>query len=156
MRCGRCLNAAIASLFIVASALVISDRIGVANASSNGRRHHLCRRLDPPTAASFAQLCAQTSAMTEVDPASQRAGAPRDSGPGCRMIRSGLRPSHTFPARCSSTSPLAVLDIRPREQEDRRWRPDLYGSTLFLLAISSAFTATAWRVGRFGQRAPRW
>jgi hypothetical protein len=71
------LNAAIASLFIVGSALFISDRYRrTPTQSSNGRRHHLFRRLDLLTAASFAQLVqAQTPAMTEVDPPGARARA---------------------------------------------------------------------------------
>ena len=95
------------------------------------------------TAASFAQLLqAQTPAMTDVDAAGQHArrplgpwvGRPRD--PGWLAAVTQLPGTVFF-----NVSTFAALSAVVADEDQRVWRPDVYGSTLFL--VSSAFGVLA-------------
>jgi hypothetical protein len=108
------------------------------------------------TAASFSQLLqAQSPAMTDVDIDSQhqraavrvRAWVPRD--------RNWLSAITQFPGTLFfNVSTLAALAHNATvEQQDRRiWRPDFFGSTLFLVASVFAILA----IGRFLSFRPRY
>jgi hypothetical protein len=151
------LNAVIASLFIIGSALFalgsVPAYINAVGATADSVTYFVGSIFF--TAASFAQLMqAQTPAMTVVDadsastPAQVRLWAllPHD--------RNWLAAVTQFPGTLFfNISTLAALAHNATaQQEDRRvWRPDLYGSTLFLVASVFAILA----VGRFLSFRPR-
>jgi hypothetical protein len=132
------LNTAIASLFIVGSALfVLGSAPAYANAvgaTIDGVTYFVGSIFF--TAASFAQLVqAQTPAMTDLDAESQdrraavrlRAWLPHD--------RNWLAAITQFPGTLFfniSTLAALVHNATVKEQDRRVWRPDFYGSTLFL------------------------
>ena len=107
------------------------------------------------TSASFCQLVqAQTPAMTDVDVESQHtrsrvrfwAWLPRD--------RNWLAAITQFPGTLFfniSTLAALIQNATVKQQDRRIWRPDFYGSTLFL--VSSAFAILA--VGRLLSFRPR-
>jgi hypothetical protein len=144
------LNAAIAWLFIIGSALFVLgsvpaylDAVGTTADSVTYFAGSVFF-----TAASFAQLVqAQTPAMTEVDADSQYARAPIRWRAWLPHDRNWLAAITQFPGTIFfNISTLAALahNLTAQQQDQRVWRPDLYGSTLFL--ISSAFAILA--VGR--------
>jgi hypothetical protein len=112
------LNAAIAWLFIIGSALFalgsVTAYVNAVGATTDGVTYFIGSIFF--TGASFAQLVqAQTPAMTDVDTESQYRRAAVRFGPGCHMIVIGLPPSRSSPARCSSTSaPLQPSYTTPR------------------------------------------
>jgi hypothetical protein len=144
------LNAAIAWLFIIGSALFVLgsvpaylDAVGTTADSVTYFAGSIFF-----TAASFAQFVqAQTPAMTEVDADSQYARAPIRWRAWLPHDRNWLAAITQFPGTIFfNISTLAALahNLTAQQQDRRVWRPDFYGSTLFL--ISSAFAILA--VGR--------
>ena len=141
------LNAAIAWLFIIGAALFVLGSVpayvNAVGATADSVTYFVGSIFF--TAASFVQLLqSQTPAMTDVDAESQylaaavrfRAGLPHD--------RNWLAAITQFPGTlCFNISTLAALAHNVTvNQEDRRiWRPDLYGSTLFLVASILAILA---------------
>jgi hypothetical protein len=107
------------------------------------------------TAASFAQLLqAQTPAMTEVDADSQRQRAPVRFWAPRPHDRNWFAAIAQFPGTLFfNISTLAALahNATAHEQDRRIWRPDIYGSTLFLVASVFALLA----LGRFLSFQPR-
>jgi hypothetical protein len=141
------LNAAIAGLFIVGAALFV---LGSVPAYANA----VGTTIDSVTyfvgsifftAASFAQLLqAQTPAMTDVDAESQDRAAALRFKVWLPHDRNWLAAITQFPGTlCFNISTAAALAHNATvSQEDRRiWRPDLYGSTLFLVASFFAILA---------------
>jgi hypothetical protein len=144
------LNAAIAWLFIIGSALFVLGSVpaylDAVGATADSVTYFAGSIFF--TAASFAQLVqAQTPAMTEVDADSQYARAPIRWRAWLPHDRNWLAAITQFPGTIFfNISTLAALahNLTAQQQDRRVWRPDLYGSTLFL--ISSAFAILA--VGR--------
>jgi hypothetical protein len=141
------LNAAIAWLFIIGAALFVLGSVpayvNAVGATADSVTYFVGSIFF--TAASIAQLLqSQTPAMTDVDAESQylaaavrfRAWLPHD--------RNWLAAITQFPGTlCFNISTLAALAHNVSvNQEDRRiWRPDFYGSTLFLVASILAILA---------------
>jgi hypothetical protein len=131
-------NTAIASLFIVGSALFVLGSVpayaNAVGATIDGVTYFVGSIFF--TAASFAQLVqAQTPAMTDLDVEFQdrraavrlRAWLPHD--------RNWLAAITQFPGTLFfniSTLAALVHNATVKEQDRRVWRPDFYGSTLFL------------------------
>jgi len=131
-------NTAIASLFIVGSALFVLGSVpayaNAVGATIDGVTYFVGSIFF--TAASFAQLVqAQTPAMTDLDAEFQdrraavrlRAWLPHD--------RNWLAAITQFPGTLFfniSTLAALVHNATVKEQDRRVWRPDFYGSTLFL------------------------
>jgi hypothetical protein len=145
------LNTAIAALFIVGSSLFVLgsvpaylDAVGATVDSVTYFVGSICF-----TGASFAQLLqAQTPAMTEVDLDSQHQRAPVRLRAWLPHDRNWLAAITQFPGTlCFNISTLAALAHNATvQQQDRRiWRPDFFGSTLFLVASVFAILA----LGRF-------
>lgn len=111
------------------------------------------------TAASFAQLLqAQTPAMTEVDIDSQRRRAPVRLRAWLPRDRNWLAAITQFPGTLffNLSTAAALLHNATVQQEDRRiWRPDFYGSTLFLVASVFALLALG-RLLSFRPRSFSW
>jgi hypothetical protein len=151
------LNAAIASLFIIGSALFalgsVPAYINAVGATADGVTYFVGSIFF--TAASFAQLVqAQTPAMTIVDADSESTRAQVRLWAWLPHDRNWLAAITQFPGTLFfNISTLAALAHNATaKQEDRRvWRPDLYGSTLFLVASVFAILA----VGRFLSLQPR-
>ena len=151
------LNAAIAVLFIIGSALFVLGSVpaylNAVGATADSVTYFAGSIFF--TAASFAQLVqVQTPAMTTVDGDSQheraavrlRAWLPHD--------RNWLAAITQFPGTVffNISTFAALIHNGTVEQEDRRvWRPDFYGSTLFLVASVFAILA----LGRFISFRPR-
>ena len=97
------------------------------------------------TAASFAQLLqAQTPAMTAVDLDSQRRRAAVRLRAWLPHDRNWLAAITQFPGTLffNLSTAAALLHNATVKQQDRRvWRPDFYGSTLFLVASVFALLA---------------
>jgi hypothetical protein len=137
------LNAAIASLFIIGSALFalgsVPAYINAVGATADGVTYFVGSIFF--TAASFAQLVqAQTPAMTIVDADSEstraqvrlRAWLPHD--------RNWLAAITQFPGTLFfniSTFVALAQNLTVQQQDRHVWRPDFFGSTMFLVA--SAF-----------------
>jgi hypothetical protein len=107
------------------------------------------------TAASFTQLMqAQTPAMTEVDSDSQHQRVPVRFRAWLPHDRNWLAAITQFPGTVFfniSTLAALVHNATAKQQDRRIWRPDFYGSTLFLVA--SVFAVLA--IGRFLSFRPR-
>ena len=151
------LNAAIAWLFIIGSALFVLGSVP-AYLNSVGTTADSVTYFAGSiffTSASLGQLLqAQTPAMTEVDADSQyrrasvrlRAWLPHD--------RNWLAAITQFPGTLFfniSTFAALLHNLTVKQQDRRIWRPDFYGSTLFL--VSSVFAILA--IGRFLSFRPR-
>ena len=141
------LNKAIAGLFIIGSALFalgsVPAYVNAVGATADSVTYFVGSIFF--TAASFAQLLqAQTPAMAEVDAHSQFQRAPvRFWGPRPHD-RNWLAAIAQFPGTLFfNISTLAALahNATAHEQDRRVWRPDFYGSTLFLLASLFAILA---------------
>ncbi len=151
------LNSAIAWLFMVGSACFVLGSVPAYLNAVGGWLDGVTYFIGSLffTTASFAQLLqCQSPAMTEVDAEDQaiprrvrlRAWLPHD--------RAWLAAVTQFPGTlCFNVSTLAALVHNASvEQKDRLvWRPDLYGSTLFLVASVLGILA----VGRFVSFGPR-
>ena len=155
------LNAAIAWLFIVGSSLFA---LGSVPAYLNA----VGETVDSVTffvgsifftSASFAQLLqAQTPAMTEVDADSQHTRAPVRFRAWLPHDRNWLAAITQFPGTIffNVSTFAALLHNATTHQEDRRvWRPDFYGSTLFLVASLFAIL-TLGRLLSFQPRSLSW
>jgi hypothetical protein len=107
------------------------------------------------TAASFTQLMqAQTPAMTEVDSDSQHQRVPVRFRAWLPHDRNWLAAVMQFPGTVFfniSTLAALVHNATVKQQDRRIWRPDFYGSTLFLVASVFAILA----IGRFLSFRPR-
>ena len=145
------LNTAIASLFIVGSALFVLGSVpayvNAVGATADGVTYFAGSVFF--TAASFAQLLqAQTPAMTNVDVDSQYARAPVRRWAWLPHDRNWLAAITQFPGTLYfniSTLAALVRNATVKRQDRHVWRPDFFGSTLFLIA--SVFGILA--MGRF-------
>lgn len=151
------LNATVACLFIIGSTLFalgsVPAYVNAVGTTADSVTYFVGSIFF--TAASFAQLMqAQTPAMTEVDSDSQhqraairfRAWLPHD--------RNWLAAITQFPGTVFfniSTLAALVHNATVKQQDRRIWRPDFYGSTLFLVASVFAILA----IGRFLSFRPR-
>ena len=143
----RALNAGIAWLFIVGSALFALGSVpayaNAVGATADSVTYFVGSIFF--TAASFSQLLqAQTPAMTDVDADSQHTRAPVRFRAWLPHDRNWLAAVTQFPGTLAfNISTLAALAHNATvEQQDRRiWRPDFYGSTLFLIASVFAILA---------------
>jgi hypothetical protein len=141
------LNAAIACLFIIGSALFVLGSVpayvNAVGAVADSVTYFIGSIFF--TAASFAQLVqSQTPAMTEVDAESQDRAARLRFWAWLPSDRNWLAAITQFPGTLFfNISTLAALAHNATvQQEDHRiWRPDLYGSTLFLVASVFAILA---------------
>jgi hypothetical protein len=151
------LNKVIAWLFIIGSALFVLGSVpaylNAVGATADSVTYFVGSIFF--TAASFAQLLqAQTPAMTEVDSDSQLQRAPVRFWAPRPHDRNWLAAIAQFPGTlCFNISTLAALahNATAHEQDRRIWRPDFYGSTLFLVASVFALLA----LGRFLSFQPR-
>jgi hypothetical protein len=145
------LNAAIGSLFAVGSACFVLGSVpaylNTVGGTVDGVTYFIGSLFF--TAASFGQLVqAQSPAMTGVDPVSQNALRPVRLWNWMPQDRGWLAAITQFPGTLffNVSTALALVHNATVKEEDRRvWRPDLFGSTLFLVA--SAFGILA--VGAF-------
>jgi hypothetical protein len=151
------LNAAIAWLFMVGSALFVLGSVP-AYLNAVGETADSVTYFAGSiffTAASFSQLLqAQTPAMTDVDADSQYRRAPIRFRAWLPHDRNWLAAIAQFPGTLFfNISTLAALahNATAHEQDRRIWRPDFYGSTLFLVASVFALLA----LGRFLSFQPR-
>jgi uncharacterized membrane protein YgdD (TMEM256/DUF423 family) len=141
------LNAAIAWLFIMGAALFVLGSVpayvNAVGATADSVTYFVGSIFF--TAASFAQLLqSQTPAMTDVDAESQYLVAAVRLTAWLPHDRNWLAAITQFPGTlCFNISTLAALAHNVTvNQEDRRiWRPDFYGSTLFLVASILAILA---------------
>jgi uncharacterized membrane protein YgdD (TMEM256/DUF423 family) len=141
------LNAAIAWLFIIGAALFVLGSVpayvNAVGATADSVTYFVGSIFF--TAASFAQLLqSQTPAMTDVDAESQYLAAAVRLTAWLPHDRNWLAAITQFPGTlCFNISTLAALAHNVTvNQEDRRiWRPDFYGSTLFLVASILAILA---------------
>jgi hypothetical protein len=151
------LNNAIASLFIVGSAFfVLGSVLAYLNAvgSTADSVTYFVGSIFF-TAASFSQLLqAQTPAMTDVDMDSQHQRAPVRLWAWLPKDRNWLAAITQFPGTLYfniSTFAALAHNMTVTQQDRRIWRPDFFGSTLFLLASVFAILA----IGRFLSFRPR-
>jgi hypothetical protein len=151
------LNAAIAGLFIIGSALFalgsVPAYVNAVGETADSVTYFVGSIFF--TSASFAQLLqAQTPAMTEVDAASQYTRAPIRFRAWLPHDRNWLAAITQFPGTIFfNISTLAALlhNVTAKQQDRRVWRPDFYGSTLFLVASVFAILV----IGRFFSIRPR-
>jgi hypothetical protein len=145
------LNAAIASLFIVGSALFalgsVPGYVNAVGATADSVTYFVGSLFF--TSASYAQLLqAQTPAMTEVDAESQGIREPVRLRSWLPHDRNWLAAITQFPGTLFfniSTFAALLHNVTVKQQDRRIWRPDFYGSTLFLVASVFAILA----LGRF-------
>jgi hypothetical protein len=141
------LNAMIAWLFMVGSACFVLGSVPAYLNAVGGTVDGVTYFVGSIffTCASFAQLAqAQSPAMTSVDATGQHRPAPLHLYGWLPHDRNWLAAATQFPGTIFfNVSTLAALTHNANAaQEDRYvWRPDLYGSTLFL--VSSAFAVLA-------------
>jgi hypothetical protein len=151
------LNAAIAGLFIVGSALFalgsVPAYVNVVGTTADSVTYFVGSLFF--TAASFAQLVqAQSPAMTGVDSESQHQPASVRFNAWLPHDRNWLAAVTQFPGTLFfniSTGATLVHNLTVKQEDRRVWRPDFYGSTLFLVASVFAILA----VGRFLSFQPR-
>jgi hypothetical protein len=151
------LNKTIAWLFIIGSALFVLGSVpayvNAVGADADGVTYFVGSIFF--TAASFSQLLqAQTPAMTDVDRDSQHQRMPVRLKAWLPHDRNWLAAIVQFPGTLYfNVSTLAALVHNATvQQENRRiWRPDIFGSTLFLVASVFAILA----IGRFLSFRPR-
>ena len=145
------LNAAIAGLFIVGSTLFalgsVPAYVNAVGATADSVTYFVGSLFF--TAASFAQLVqAQSPATTGVDSESQDQPAPVRFKTWLPHDRNWLAAVTQFPGTLFfniSTGATLVHNLTVKQEDRRVWRPDFYGSTLFLVASVFAILA----VGRF-------
>jgi hypothetical protein len=145
------LNAAVASLFVLGSACFVLGSVPAYISAIGGFADGVTYFIGSIffTTASFLQLVqVQTPSMTEVDEARQNTPEPVRIWRWLPHDRSWLAAISQFPGTLFfNVSTLAGLARNASvEEKDRHvWRPDIFGSTLFLVA--SAFGILA--VGHF-------
>ena len=148
------LNALVATLFVVGSACFVVGSVpgylDLVGGTADGITFFLGSIFF--TGASFAQLVqAQTPAMTDVGRHEQHRPTPLRWWAWEPHDRAWLAAATQFPGTlCFNVSTAAALahNATAQEQDQHVWRPDLYGSILFL--VSSAFGLLA--VGRTSMR----
>jgi hypothetical protein len=151
------LNSTIAWLFIVGSACFVLGSVPAYIDAVGGTADSVTYFVGSLffTSASFCQLLqAQSPAMTDVDERGQHIAAPVRLWSLQPHDRNWLAAATQFPGTLLfNISTLAALahNATAQQQDRRVWRPDLYGSTFFLVA--SAFGILA--VGRFLSFSPR-
>jgi hypothetical protein len=151
------LNAAIASLFIVGSACFVLGSVPAYVNAVGGVADGVTYFVGSIffTTASFLQLLqAQTPSMTGVEEARQNTPEPVEMWRWLPHDRNWLAAITQFPGTLFfNVSTLAALahNLSVQEQDRHVWRPDFFGSTLFLVA--SAFGILA--VGGFSGWKPR-
>ena len=151
------LNKAIACLFIVGSALFVLGSVpayaNAAGTTADSITYFVGSIFF--TLASFSQLLqAQTPAMTEIDAESQYRRAPVRVKAWLPHDRNWLAAITQFPGTLFfniSTFAALIHNLTVKQQDRRIWRPDFYGSTLFLVASVFAILA----IGRFLSFRPR-
>ena len=151
------LNAMIAWLFVIGSALFVLGSVpAYANAvgpTADGITYFIGSLFF--TSASFSQLVqAQTPAMTNVDTDSQHVKAPVRLRAWLPHDRNWLAAITQFPGTLYfniSTLAALIQNLTVKQQDRRIWRPDFFGSTLFLIASVLAILAA----GRFFSFRPR-
>jgi hypothetical protein len=151
------LNATVAGLFIIGSALFalgsVPAYVNAVGTTADSLTYFVGSIFF--TAASFSQLVqAQTPAMTEVDIDSQHQPAPVRLRAWLPHDRNWLAAITQFPGTLffNISTAAALVHNATVKQEDRRiWRPDFFGSTMFLVASVFAILA----IGRFLSFRPR-
>ncbi|HEY4751907.1 MAG TPA: hypothetical protein VIH37_01405 [Candidatus Limnocylindrales bacterium] len=151
------LNSAIASLFMIGSACFVLGSVPAYIDAVGGTADSVTYFVGSLffTSASFGQLVqAQSPAMTGVDERRQHVRAPVRLAAWLPHDRTWLAAATQFPGTVAfNISTLAALahNATAHQQDRRVWRPDLYGSTLFLVASTFAILA----LGRFLSYQPR-
>lgn len=156
------LNAMIAWLFIVGSACFVLGSVpAYANAIGgivDGVTYFVGSIFF--TGASFAQLLqAQSPAMTGVDTAQQDRPAQVSFWSWLPHDRNWLAAATQFPGTLFfNVSTLAALahNATAAEEDRRVWRPDFFGSTLFLVSSAFAMLAVSDRVFSLQTRSMSW
>jgi hypothetical protein len=151
------LNATVACLFIIGSTLFalgsVPAYVNAVGTTADSVTYFVGSIFF--TAASFSQLVqAQTPAMTGVDLDSQHERAPVRLRAWLPHDRNWLAAITQFPGTVFfniSTLAALVHNATVKQQDRRIWRPDFYGSTLFLVASVFAILA----IGRFLSFRPR-
>jgi hypothetical protein len=112
------------------------------------------------TAASFGQLVqAQTPAMTGVDELLQHDRAPVRLWAWLPRDRGWCAAATQFPGTLFfNVSTFAALahNLTVRQEDQHVWRPDMFGSTLFLVASAYGILALGGRVWSISARSPTW
>lgn len=145
------LNAAIAWLFVIGSACFVLGSVpgyvNVVGATADSITYFVGSLFF--TTASYAQLIqAQSPAMTAVDEVRQYARAPLRLWAWCPHDRNWLAAITQFPGTLFfNISTIAALTHNATAAESDRyvWRPDLYGSVLFLVSSTFAVLAVSSR-----------
>jgi len=151
------LNTAVAWLFMIGSACFVLGSVPAYIDAVGGTADSVTYFVGSLffTSASFGQLIqSQSPAMTDVDEQRQHLRAPARLWAWLPHDRNWLAAVTQFPGTlCFNVSTLAALAHNATvQQQDRRvWRPDFYGSTLFLVASTFAILA----LGRFLSYQPR-
>jgi hypothetical protein len=156
------LNAAIASLFIVGSACFVLGSIPAYLAAVGGIVDGVTYFVGSIffTAASFLQLLqAQTPSMTGADEVRQNTPEPVTVWSWLPHDRNWLAAITQFPGTLFfNASTLAALahNASVAEQDRHVWRPDLFGSTLFLVSSTFGILALGAAAGAKPRSLPRW
>src|SRR5262245_18261673 len=151
------LNTAIAWLFIIGSACFVLGSVPAYIDAVGGTADSVTYFVGSLffTSASFGQLVqAQSPAMTDVDERRQHVRAPVRLWAWLPHDRNWLAAVTQFPGTLffNTSARAALAHNATVQQQDRRvWRPDLFGSTLFLVASTFAILA----LGRFLSYQPR-
>jgi hypothetical protein len=156
------LNAAVAWLFVVGSACFVVGSVPAYVDAVGGTADSVTYFVGSIffTCASFGQLLqAQTPAMTGADAVSQHVRAPLRLRGWLPDDRGWLAAATQFPGTLFfNLSTIAALAHNATvEQEDERvWRPDFFGSTLFLVSSAFAILALGRGFWTFQPRALPW
>ncbi len=156
------LNAAIAWLFVIGSACFVLGSVpgyvNVVGATADSITYFVGSLFF--TTASYAQLIqAQSPAMTAVDEVRQYARAPLRLWAWCPHDRNWLAAITQFPGTLFfniSTAVALVHNLTVQQQDRHVWRPDFFGSTLFLVASTFALLAIGGRFFSFRPRFLPW
>jgi hypothetical protein len=141
------LNTAVAWLFMVGSACFVLGSVPAYAEAVGGSADSVTYFVGSLffTSASFGQLLqAQTPAMTKVDAVTQHVRAPVRPWAWLPHDRGWLAAATQFPGTLFfnlSTAAALVHNLTVKQQDERVWRPDFFGSTLFL--VSSAYAILA-------------
>ncbi|MEW1951880.1 hypothetical protein [Terrabacter sp. NPDC080008] len=156
------LNAAVAWLFMVGSACFVLGSVPAYLDAVGGPVDGVTYVIGSVffTSASFGQLLqAQTPAMTTVDEESQHRRAPVRLVDWAPHDRNWLAAALQFPGTlCFNVSTVAALTHNATAAESNRyvWRPDLYGSVLFLASSTYAVLAVSARFLTWEPRSLPW
>src|SRR5690348_10950874 len=156
------LNAAVAWLFMAGSACFVLGSVPAYLDAVGGPVDGVTYVIGSIffTSASFGQLVeAHTPAMTTVDEDSQHRRAPVRLLGWAPHDRSWLAAALQFPGTlCFNVSTVAALTHNATAAEANRyvWRPDLYGSVLFLVSSTYAVLAVSARLLTFEPRSFPW